>query len=135
MRLDLNGTTVTVWRVPTWLVGAWRWVARPFIGGTLGGITFGHLVVVMEAPADDLLWHESVHAVQADRCCPRWLPFGRWAVGDAIFLVKYLWAYARHGYRGNIYEREAYAEQDRFLACQDAGVPCSPTSRTPSGIY
>jgi hypothetical protein len=57
-------------------------------------ITFGHVIVFAHEPTSALWRHELAHVEQYER-------YG------LAFLPLYLWLYARHGYAGHPFEREA----------------------------
>jgi hypothetical protein len=57
-------------------------------------ITFGHVIVFAHEPTPVLWRHELAHVEQYER-------YG------LAFLPLYLWLYARHGYAGHPFEREA----------------------------
>jgi hypothetical protein len=57
-------------------------------------ITFGHVIVFAREPSDEMWRHELVHVEQ-------------YAKYGLAFLPLYLWYYARHGYTGHPFEREA----------------------------
>jgi hypothetical protein len=57
-------------------------------------ITFGHVIVFAKEPTPVLWRHELAHVKQYER-------YG------LAFLPLYLWLYARHGYAGHPFEREA----------------------------
>lgn len=114
----INGTIIRVVRLPRWLARAFERVGRLTTGYEISAMTIGHTVLVVQQGniPRELLWHESVHAKQAERCEPDWGP--RWLrrlIGTAIFEAKYVWEYARHGYAHNKYEIEAYASEQNFI--------------------
>lgn len=80
---------------------ALRWVLTRLQGEQPDAFTaFCHTVWFIDHPSDGLIEHERVHRDQQRR--EGWLYYPRYA-----------WQSIRHGHRGNRYEVEAYAEQER----------------------
>ncbi len=131
---DLRRALVVLWALPTTLVGlllagvmvasggraAWvagvlevrggalRRTARalPFARGG-GAVTLGHVVLGTSRSAlAATRAHERVHVAQCERWGPLFLP---------AYAASSLWALARgaHVYRGNRFEREAFAKTSR----------------------
>jgi hypothetical protein len=75
-----------------------------------GAVTLGRTIVCnAERPiTDELIVHELVHVEQ-------------WK--DPLFALKYVAGWARHGYRQNPYEREAYDRQRAYAAQKSTSAP------------
>jgi hypothetical protein len=70
-----------------------------------GFTAFGKTVWFIDNPSPGLIVHEAIHRKQQQR--------DGWK-----YYVRYAWEFARYGYRGVSYEKEAYEAQARIDAAR-----------------
>ncbi len=97
----LAGTVIKVYVASAWVTRVLRALLRPFTKGEVAAFALGHRVVCLSEPELRYLYHEAVHARQAERY-PLLI----------VFWLAYLWESVKHGYRYNKFEAEARSEAE-----------------------